>query len=209
MPEIAEDLIGDVPFAVPFHGVAVGIGGQRRHVLLDGIAFGRFELVHLGPEFEDGVDRAFHRAGHVAGHIGHRHEVLVIDALVLDGLRRPSPARCSATRRPARPATFRFCMRSRSERLARSRRTISGTSSFAESTCSKSGRISGGRHLHGARDIVFGDAVQRGLLLVHQQRGTSAGRPPRTNPHPPRRRCASRDRESAARCAMRPSCAGP
>ena len=33
----------------------------------------------------------------------------------------------------------------------------------------QSGRIPGGGHLHGARDIVFGDAVERGLLFVHQQ----------------------------------------
>ena len=56
-------------------------------MLLDGVAFGRFELVHFRPQFQDGVDRAFHRPCHVAGHIRHRHEVLVIDALLFDDLR--------------------------------------------------------------------------------------------------------------------------
>src|SRR4029079_1447145 len=75
----------DVPFAIPFEGVAFGVGGQGGHVLLDGVAGGGAELVHLGAEFEDGVDRAFHGAGNVAGDIGDGHQILVVNALVLDG----------------------------------------------------------------------------------------------------------------------------
>ena len=33
----------------------------------------------------------------------------------------------------------------------------------------QSGRITGGRHLQGAGDLVFGDAVERGLLFVHEE----------------------------------------
>ncbi len=36
--QIAEHFVGDVPLAVPLHGVAFGVGGQRGHVLLDGVA---------------------------------------------------------------------------------------------------------------------------------------------------------------------------
>ena len=43
------------------------------------------ELVEILVHLQDGVDRAFFRAGHVAGDIHHAAQILVIDA-VLDGI---------------------------------------------------------------------------------------------------------------------------
>jgi len=44
--QVAKHLVDDMPFAIPFHRIALGAGGQRSHVLLDGISFGRLELLH-------------------------------------------------------------------------------------------------------------------------------------------------------------------
>ena len=64
--QVAEDLVGDLPLAVPFHRVAIRIGGQRGHVLLDLVAFRNLDPVDLRPKLQNRVDRALHRAGDVA-----------------------------------------------------------------------------------------------------------------------------------------------
>ena len=84
--EVAEDFDGDVPFAVPLDGRL--IVGERLGGVVD--LEGRAAAAELpGVErcralfiFEDGIDRAFDHAGHVADDVGHRHQVLVVDALV-------------------------------------------------------------------------------------------------------------------------------
>ena len=178
-------------------------------MLLDGVAGGRAELVHLGAELQDRVDRALHRAGDVADHVGDRHQVLVIDALV-----RGDAPRCASARRARRAGPCG--------------RRASGLRAAARSE--RRGAVEPERE----RDVLLrGVGVQQAGLVARTTRappcarcrprrcraarpspgrrrgGASAGRLPRTSRHPLRRRCASRGRGCGARCAARSSSAGP
>ena len=73
--EVAKDLVSDVPFAVPLQGVSLGSVGGRPCAARWHSPWG-LELVHFGAELEDGVDGTLHGAGDVAGHVGHREQVL-------------------------------------------------------------------------------------------------------------------------------------
>ena len=54
----------------------------------DFVPFGQVDGVDLFIHLQDGVDRALFFPGHVADNIDHRHEVLVVDALLIDGFNR-------------------------------------------------------------------------------------------------------------------------
>ena len=173
-------------------------------MLLDGVAAGRAEFVHLRAELEDGVHRALHGAGHVAGHVGHRHQVLVIDALVRDHL-------------PSR------------DQLAQRHQPSGAPGDFQVLEALEIGAAGPVEPQHERHVFLGGIGVQQAGLVAGRRPapwcgrcrprrcrsarpspcprsgGTWAGRLPRTSPRPPRRRCASTDRGCGARwrCARR------
>ena len=92
-PQVPEDLVGDVPFAVPLHGVPVFEPGLHRRVLLQFVALGQLQLLYRPHHREYGIDGALLPSRHVAHHVDHPLQVLPVDGLVLVDLPAPSPAR--------------------------------------------------------------------------------------------------------------------
>ena len=91
----------------------------------------------------------------------------MVDALVLDACVDPHQL-AERHQSPRAARDLQFCMRSRSDRAGavephRERHVL-----LRRIHVQQPRRIPGGGHLHGARDVVLGDAVQRGLLLVDQ-----------------------------------------
>ena len=84
--QIPEDLVGDVPFAVPFHGEAPVAVRHVSRVLFDLVAFRKGNRFDLFAHFQNGIDRAFLCAGHIAGDIHHRHQVFMVNAAIKIGL---------------------------------------------------------------------------------------------------------------------------
>ena len=82
-PQVPKNLVGDMPFSVPFEGVLVFEPGLNRGILLQFIAFGQFELTDGLLHLQYGVNRAFLLSRHIAGHVDHPLEVFPIDRLVL------------------------------------------------------------------------------------------------------------------------------
>src|SRR5262249_2764231 len=94
-------LVGDVPFAVPLHGVLRRVDRLVGVVDLEPISFRETDRRQRCVHLLDGVDRAFDPSGHVAGHVGHRLQVLVIPAAFLGREARGGAARAAGGRRRA------------------------------------------------------------------------------------------------------------
>jgi len=75
--EVPEDLVGDVPFTVPFHGQLLGSEGLMGNVSFKLVAFGKLQLIEGLVDFQDGIERTFLLARHISGHIDNGHQVLV------------------------------------------------------------------------------------------------------------------------------------
>ncbi len=75
-PHVAEGLVGDLPLAVPFDAVLVGVLRRAQVPLGQPEVFGQ-----LSGDLEQAVERAVGLAGHVADHVDHRQQILVVDAV--------------------------------------------------------------------------------------------------------------------------------
>ena len=77
---VAEGLIGDLPFAIPFQRVvAPGVRGRVDEVFLQCASIGSDDLRDGLTHLEHAVERAVNRTGHVAGDKIHRQQILVIE----------------------------------------------------------------------------------------------------------------------------------
>ena len=171
-PQVAEHLVGDLPFAVPFERGPVG--GlrrlRRRGARPSSRSAGRRASI-FSVEGGEGVDGALARARKVAEHVDHRLQVLVDDGLRL-GCR--VHARELAERDSARPDWESTRSESRRARLARSaaeRRTRTGTGSRG------GGRVEAGHVAAGARPGQRLHGRGRGdALRGRPSRGRARGR---------------------------------
>ena len=82
MPRSRKTSIGDMPLAVPLHRVCIFEPGLYRGVLLQFIPLGKLEVLYGIFHLQNRIDRALLRSRHIADHVDHAFEVLVIDRLV-------------------------------------------------------------------------------------------------------------------------------